>query len=93
MCGDEVETTRWGFKCKSNISKTEGCTFAIGDICGHRLLTPELAELLKKKSVGPFYDFISEKGRLFGAKLIWDGLMNNIKASAEEIVLKNIVYI
>lgn len=72
LCGDEVETTRWGFKCKSNVSKTEGCNFLIGDICGHRLLTPELAELLSKKSTGPFYDFISEKGKIFGAKLLWD---------------------
>lgn len=71
LCGDEVETTKWGFKCKSNISKTEGCKFTMGDIYGHRLLTPELAILLKYKKVGPFFDFVSEKGP-FGAYLLWD---------------------
>ena len=54
LCGDEVETTAWGFKCKSNISKTEGCSFVMGDLLGHRLLTKELAELLSKKRTGPF---------------------------------------
>jgi len=72
LCGDDVETTSWGFKCKSNISKTEGCTFVMSDILEHRLLTPELATLLHKGKVGPFYDFISQKGKPFGAYLLWD---------------------
>lgn len=79
LCGDDVETTRWGFRCKSNISKTEGCTFTMGDILGHVLLTPELATLLYKGKVGPFYDFISSKGRMFGANLIWDNVNKKIE--------------
>ena len=27
LCGGEVETMEWGFKCKNNINKKEGCTF------------------------------------------------------------------
>lgn len=72
LCGDEVETTKWGFKCSSNKSKTEGCSFAIGDILGHRLLTPELAVLLKYGKVGPFFDFVTQKGKPFGAYLLWN---------------------
>lgn len=71
MCGDEVETTAWGFKCKSNISKTEGCSFVMGDLMGHRLLTKELADLLSKGKVGPFYDFVSQKGKPFAAYVLW----------------------
>lgn len=73
LCGDEVITTRWGFKCKSNISKTEGCSFVMGgDILCHRLLTNELAVLFHDGKVGPFYDFISNKGKPFAAYLVWD---------------------
>lgn len=78
LCGDDVETTRWGFKCKSNISKTEGCSFVMGDILGHVLLTPELAILLHKGKVGPFYDFISSKGKPFGANLLWNQELKKI---------------
>lgn len=72
LCGDEIETTSWGFKCKSNISKTEGCNFSIGDIAGHRLLTNELYYLLTTGKCGPFYDFVSEKKKNFAAYLTWD---------------------
>jgi DNA topoisomerase-3 len=73
LCGSEVETTAWGFKCKNNISKTEGCTFSVnGDILNHRLLTNELGELLKDGRSGPFYDFISPKGKPFAAFLLWN---------------------
>lgn len=72
LCGDDVETTSWGFKCRSNISKTEGCSFVMGDILEHRLLTNELAVLLHSGKVGPFYDFVSQKGKPFGAYLLWD---------------------
>lgn len=73
LCGDEVITTRWGFKCKSNISKTEGCSFVMGgDILGHRLLTNELAVLFHDGKAGPFYDFISSKGKPFASYLVWD---------------------
>lgn len=71
LCGDDVETTEWGFKCKSNKSKTEGCQFVMGDLLGHRLLTKELAELLHKKKTGPFYDFISSNGKPFAAYVLW----------------------
>lgn len=79
LCGDEVETTRWGFKCKSNISKTEGCSFAMGDILGHRLLTNELATLLHNGKAGPYYDFVSKKGKPFGAYLVWDNDNKKLK--------------
>lgn len=72
LCGDEVETTRWGFKCRSNINKNEGCTFAIGDVLGHFLLTNELKLLLEKGKAGPFYDFVSQKGKVFAANLLWN---------------------
>lgn len=72
LCGDEVETTPWGFKCKSNINKTEGCSFVMGDLLGHRLLTKELAELLNKGKTGPFYDFVSKDGKPFAAYVLWD---------------------
>jgi len=72
LCGDEVETTEWGFRCKSNKGKNEGCSFVIGDLLGHRLLTKELAELLDKKKIGPFYDFISQKGKPFAAYVLWN---------------------
>lgn len=73
ICGDDVETTSWGFKCKSNVSKTEGCSFVMGgDILGHRLLTNELAALLCKGKTGPFFDFISQKNRPFAAYLLWN---------------------
>jgi DNA topoisomerase-3 len=73
LCGDDVETTRWGFKCRSNVSKTEGCSFVLGgDILGHRLLTNELALLLHDGKSGPYYDFVSKKGKPFGACLVWD---------------------
>lgn len=72
LCGKEIETTSWGFKCKGNISKSEGCNFSIGNIMGHRLLTPELKQLLTNGKIGPFYDFISTKGKPFGAILLWN---------------------
>ncbi|MDY4838384.1 MAG: DNA topoisomerase [Lachnospiraceae bacterium] len=72
LCGNEIETTSWGFKCKANTGKNEGCSFALGDIMGHRLLTPELRKLLSEGKAGPFYDFISTKGKPFGANLIWN---------------------
>ncbi|MBQ6133045.1 MAG: topoisomerase C-terminal repeat-containing protein [Lachnospiraceae bacterium] len=72
ICGKEIETTSWGFKCKGNISKDEGCNFSIGDIMGHRLLTPELKKLLSEGKCGPFYDFVSGKGKPFGAYLSWN---------------------
>lgn len=72
LCGDDIETTSWGFRCKSNISKNEGCKFAIGDILGHRLLTNELATLLHYGKTGPYYDFISQKGKPFAAYLKWN---------------------
>lgn len=72
VCGDEIETMSWGFKCKSNKGKNEGCTFSIGDILGHRLLTNELGLLLTKGKCGPIYDFISQKGKPFAAYLLWD---------------------
>lgn len=79
LCGDEIETTSWGFKCKSNKGKNEGCSFSIGDIYEHRLLTPELMQLLNKGSVGPFYDFVSKEGKPFAAILKWDNEVNKIK--------------
>ena len=78
LCGDEIETMRWGFKCKSNISKDEGCTFSIEDILGHRLLTNELGLLLSKGKCGPFYDFISQSGKPFAAFLLWDDIKKSI---------------
>ena len=72
LCGKDIETVSWGFKCSGNISKDEGCSFSIGDILGHRLLTPELKNLLSKGKAGPFYDFISSKGKPFGACILWD---------------------
>lgn len=86
LCGNEVETTRWGFKCKSNVSKTEGCTFSIwGDIFGHTLLTPELAILFKYKKAGPFYDFVSQKGKPFAAYLLWNEKENKIQFEMTEM--------
>lgn len=72
LCGDELETTAWGFKCKSYKGKDIGCQFMIGDVLGHRLLTNELAELLIKKRTGPYYDFISSKGKPFAAYMVWN---------------------
>lgn len=85
LCGDDVETTSWGFKCKSNISKTEGCSFVMGDILEHRLLTNELAELLHNGKVGPFYDFVSQKGKPFGAYLLWDNEKKKIEFELVEM--------
>lgn len=80
LCGGEVETMEWGFKCKNNISKGNGCTFAIsGDILNHRLLTNELALLLTKGKAGPFYDFVSQKNKPFAAYLIFDRSNNKIE--------------
>lgn len=84
LCGSNVETTEWGFKCVSNISKNEGCSFSMpGSIKGHRLLTKELATLLKTGSAGPFFDFYSEKGIPFGANMLWD---NQAKKLSFELV-------
>ena len=85
LCGDEVETTRWGFKCKSNISKTEGCSFVMGDILGHRLLTNELAILLHNGKAGPFYDFVSKKGKPFGANLCWNNASKKLEIELVEM--------
>lgn len=80
LCGGEVETMEWGFKCKNNINKKEGCTFAVsGDIMNHRLLTTELAALLNKGKAGPFYDFLSQKNKPFAAYLIFDKSNNKIE--------------
>ena len=80
LCGGEVETMEWGFKCKNNMNKREGCTFAVsGDILNHRLLTNELAALLNKGKAGPFYDFISQKNKPFAAYLIFDKEKNKIE--------------
>lgn len=80
LCGGEVETMEWGFKCKNNINKKEGCTFAVsGDILGHRLLTNELAAMLTKGKTGPFYDFMSQKNKPFAAYLIFDRSSNKIE--------------
>lgn len=63
----------WGFKCKGNVNRHEGCNFSVnGDILGHRLLTGELAELLIKGRTGPFYDFVSQKNKIFAAYLTWN---------------------
>ena len=78
LCGDEIETMSWGFKCKSNNGKDGGCSFSIGDILGHRLLTNELGALLANGKCGPFYDFISSKGKPFAAYLLWDKEDNKI---------------
>lgn len=72
FCGDEIETTEWGFRCKSNKGKNAGCPFVMGDLLGHRLLTTELNDLLTKKKIGPFYDFVSSKGKLFAAFVLWN---------------------
>lgn len=80
LCGNKIETTEWGFKCKSNVNKKEGCTFAIGgDILNHRLLTNELATLLNKGKAGPFYDFLSHKNKPFAAYLILNKSNNHIE--------------
>lgn len=78
LCGGEIETTSWGFKCKNNISKNEGCSFSMGDIAGHRLLTNELYYLLNKGKCGPFYDFVSSKNKPFAAYLTWDSSQKKI---------------
>lgn len=84
LCGDDIETTEWGFKCKSNKNKTQGCQFFMGGtIKGHRLLTKELATLFSSGKVGPLYDFVSDNGVPFGANLIWD---NHSKRISFEIV-------
>lgn len=86
LCGDEIETTEWGFRCKSHVSKTEGCRFTLnGDILGHILLTPELAMLLKNGEIGPFYDFVSTKGKPFAAKLKWNKETNKIDFELSEM--------
>lgn len=73
LCGNEIETMEWGFKCKGNVNRHEGCNFSVnGDILGHRLLTGELAELLIKGRTGPFYDFVSQKNKIFAAYLTWN---------------------
>lgn len=93
LCGGEVETTAWGFKCKANISKNEGCTFSVsGDIIGHRLLTNELAALLNKGKVGPFYDFISQKNKPFAAYLIWNNEIKKIEFEVTDMPWENTKY-
>lgn len=49
----------------------------IGDILGHRLLTNELATLLHYGKTGPYYDFISQKGKPFAAYLKWNNDSKN----------------
>lgn len=73
LCGDEIETTQWGFRCKSYDKKdNEKCSFQLnGNILNHSLLTNELAELLSKGRTGPFYDFLSTKNKPFAAYLTW----------------------
>ena len=92
LCGKEIETTSWGFKCKGNISKTEGCSFTLGDIMGHRILTPELKKLLENGKVGPFYDFISSKGKPFGAYLLWNKDTSKIDFDFVELPWKKTKY-
>lgn len=85
LCGGEIETTSWGFKCKNNVSKNEGCTFSMGDIAGHRLLTNELYYLLNKGKCGPFYDFVSSKNKPFAAYLTWDPVQKKIEFELTEM--------
>lgn len=93
LCGKEVETTAWGFKCKENISKNEGCSFSVGgDVIGHRLLTNELATLLHKGIVGPFYDFISQKNKPFAANLIWNESAKKIEFEVTNMPWENTKY-
>lgn len=93
LCGKEVETTAWGFKCKANISKNEGCNFSVGgDVVGHRLLTNELATLLHKGKVGPFYDFISQKNKPFAAYLTWNDSIKKIEFEVTNMPWENTKY-
>ena len=86
LCGSEIETTEWGFKCKGNVNRNEGCQFTIsGDILGHRLLTGELAELLKNGKCGPFYDFVSQKNKAFAAYLTWNDEIKKISFDLTEM--------
>jgi DNA topoisomerase-3 len=92
LCGKEIETTSWGFKCKGNEGKDSGCSFAIGDIMGHRLLTPELKQLLSVGKCGPFFDFVSNKGKPFGANLVWNNETKQIDFEFVELPWEPTVY-
>lgn len=63
-CGKMLMKTQWGFACEDY---RNGCTFAVGEICGHHFTEDEMRMLLRDGSIGPVSGLKSRNGNLFEA--------------------------
>ena len=62
LCGKEVITTPWGYKCEGyEKDNPAACKFSIGEICSVKLRQDDLADLIINKKTRLINGFISPK--------------------------------
>ena len=72
ICGKEVITTPYGFKCENYSKDGDGCKFSIGEMLGVKLTLNDVADLIVNKKTRLIDGFTSKKGKKFAAYVILD---------------------
>lgn len=66
QCGKEIRKMDWGYGCSGY---RDGCSFAVGKICGKKLTENQVKILISKGKVGPLSGFKRKDGSSFNATL------------------------
>ena len=70
QCGGSIIEGKRGFGCSNWKKEDGGCSFVIWKtISGKTIALPAIIQLLTKKKIGPFHDFVSDAGELISAFL------------------------
>ena len=72
ICGQEIITTPYGFKCKNYSKDGNGCKFSIGEMLGVKLTLNDVADLIVNKKTRLIDGFTSKKGKKFAAYVTLD---------------------
>ena len=66
-CGSNLIKYSWGYSCSEH---NNGCSFAIGKICGKMLTESQIRTLLSRGEIGPLTGFTKKDGTKFEATLV-----------------------